>query len=153
MVKCPPGPAPGSQLTPTTGPANTAKKRWELHSCRCSPTEVVPRSRDKAADTPGVTQAPFAHATTACQTGPTIASALLSQICSFKISLQRNASLFQAKPLGWGCPCSVGMLGEGQTRGPSQHVSVEVRASARSPHALQSAERATWGVKADGRLG
>lgn len=52
MDECPPGPASGFRLTPTMGPANKAKKHWELHSCQCSPTKAVPRSSGKAADTP-----------------------------------------------------------------------------------------------------
>lgn len=52
MVKCPPGPASGFRLTPTMGPANKAKKHWELHSCWCFPTKAVPRSSSKAADMP-----------------------------------------------------------------------------------------------------
>lgn len=154
VVKCPLGPAPGSHLTPVTGPANTAEKRWELHSCRCSPAEAVPTQHAGAGGRP---QAPFAHATATCQTGPTIASALCSQICSFKISLQRNESLFWAEPMGCGCPCPVGMPGAGQTWGLSQHMSVKVRVSARTHththHASHSAGRAIWGGKADRRLG
>lgn len=51
-VKCPLGPASDFCLTPTMGPANKAKKHWELHSCRCFPTKAVPRSSSKAADMP-----------------------------------------------------------------------------------------------------
>lgn len=85
---------------PHDGVSKQPKSAGRCTAAGVLPPRPCPGAVTKQPTWRGGTQAPFAHATTACRTGPTSAGALHGQTCSFLINLQRNVSPFGANPIG-----------------------------------------------------